>query len=185
MRAWTLLTEDDDDFFPHVNIEFCQNLVQSLRAESLNSVINTSRFTPFHPHCQPCLRGLLCVFVCSLLIYLCYFFAWHNSKTGLFLSKWHLQGNIFIWNRTLPGVALYQKTQLAVFPFVEFSRAFRCRGCRGLCVLYITCGSWQFWWQAEETVEIFQNSHRGIYLQQRHYLKLQIPLFWKSPIHDR
>ena len=37
---------------------------------------------------------------------------------------------------------------------------------------------------AEKTVEIFQNWHRGKYLQQRHYLKLQIPPFWKSPSRD-
>ena len=33
-------------------------------------------------------------------------------------------------------------------------------------------------------IEIFQNSHWGKYLQQRHYLKLQILLFWKSPSRD-
>ena len=47
----------------------------------------------------------------------------------------HLEQNV--------AVVLYQITQLAVFPFVEFSRALRCRGCRGLCFLYITCRSWQ------------------------------------------
>ena len=71
-------------FFPHLNLEFCQNFVQSLRAESLSLVVNISRFTPFHPYCQPYLRGLLCVFASSQLVYLFYFFAQHNWKTGLF-----------------------------------------------------------------------------------------------------
>ena len=33
-------------------------------------------------------------------------------------------------------------------------------------------------------LEIFQNSHRGKYLKQRHNLKLQILPFWKSPSRD-
>ena len=74
--------------FPHFNVEFCQNLVQCLRAVSLNLFVNISHFTPFHPYCQPCLRGSLGVFACSRLIYLCYFFGRHDWETGLFQSKW-------------------------------------------------------------------------------------------------
>ena len=74
--------------FPHFSIEFCQNLIQSSRAESLNHVINISRFTPFHPHCHSCLHGSLCVFACSQLVYRHYFFTQHHWKTGLFQSKW-------------------------------------------------------------------------------------------------
>ena len=87
-------------------------------------------------------------------------------------------------------VVLYRITQLAVFLFVEFVRPLRMPWSQWS--MFLVYHLWKlailivnFRHFAEKTVEIFQNWHRGKYLQQRHYLKLQIPPFWKSPSRDR
>ena len=105
----------------HFNVEFCHNLVQSLRAETLNLVVNISHFQPFHPYCQPCLCGLLCVCLQPTCL----------SQLSLILTQlengtlqvqvvmarehFHLEQNA--------TVALYQITELGVFLFVELARA--------------------------------------------------------------
>ena len=105
---------------PHFRVEFCQNLFQ--RAETLNRVVNISCCTPFSPYCQPCLRGLLCVFSCSLLVYLSLFLRLTQLKNGALQVQ---EQNV--------AVVVHEKTQLAVFPFVEFARDQRsCVHC-GLC----------------------------------------------------
>ena len=103
----------DPSFFPHLNVEFCQNLVQSLRAETLrNRVVNDARCIPFSPYCQPC-----CVFD-SYRLFISFISLLDTTGKRNSSSKFKccLAREFFFYLKQNAAVV----NQLAVFPYAEF-----------------------------------------------------------------